>query len=263
LPTLSVGRHRLEYDWFHPAHPSPNQDAPVLVFLHEGLGSLAMWKNFPAHIAAATGCRVLVYSRLGYGKSDRLQEPRKVDYMHVEALDVLPEFLRLLDIENPVLVGHSDGASIALIFAGAAQWPVRALILLAPHVLVEELTVTSIAQAKVAYQTTDLPAKLGRYHDDVDNTFRGWNDIWLHPDFRYWNIEEFLPCVRCPVLVIQGKQDEYGTMEQVERIVRQVADVEVLKLDACQHSPHRDQPDAVSHAITRFVERISGRRDSA
>lgn len=258
MPTLTVAGHQLEYQWFDPPHGVLRPDAPVLVFLHEGLGSLSMWKDFPEHIAAATGCRALVYSRHGYGKSDRLQQARQVDYMHVEALDVLPQVLRQLDIENPVLIGHSDGASIALIHAGAAQWPVRALVLLAPHVFVEELTVTSIAQAKVAYQTTDLPAKLGRYHDDVDNTFWGWNDIWLHPQFRHWNIEPFLPRIACPVLAIQGEDDEYGTMTQLECIAQQIADVELLKLGNCHHSPHRDQPLAVIEAIKHFIERLGG-----
>jgi pimeloyl-ACP methyl ester carboxylesterase len=256
LPTLTAGGHQLEYAWFNPSHRTPPQDAPVLVLLHEGLGSLAMWKDFPERIATATGCRTLVYSRQGYGKSDRLQQARGVDYMHAEALHVLPEILRQLEIDNPILIGHSDGASIALIHAGGAQQPVRALVLLAPHVFVEDLTVASIAEAKVAYQTTDLPARLGRYHDDVDNTFWGWNDIWLHPDFRHWNIEEYLPKVACPVLVVQGEDDEYGTMAQLDSIARQVRDVELLKLGQCKHSPHRDQPEQVVSAIRNFVDQV-------
>lgn len=258
MPILIVG-HQLEYQWFDPPYDAVRPDAPVLVFLHEGLGSLAMWRDFPAQVAAATGCRALVYSRYGYGKSDRLQQARQVDYMHEEALHALPEVLHRLEIHNPVLIGHSDGASIALIHAGAAQWPVRALILLAPHVFVEDLTVASIAQAKIAYRTTDLPARLGRYHDDVDNTFWGWNDIWLHPEFLHWNIEEFLPRIDCPMMVIQGRQDEYGTMEQIDRISRQVSGAELLMLDDCRHSPHRDQPEEVGNAIARFVTEVVGR----
>lgn len=257
MPLLNVS-HQLEYQWFEPLPDAARPDAPVLVFLHEGLGSLAMWKDFPAQVAAATGCRALVYSRYGYGKSDRLQETRQVDYMHHEALHVLPEVLHYLDIHNPVLIGHSDGASIALIHAGAAQWPVRALVLLAPHVFVEDLTVSSIAEAKIAYRTTDLPARLGRYHDDADNTFWGWNDIWLHPEFRHWNIEEFLPRIACPVMVIQGRQDEYGTLEQLDRIGREVSEAELLILDDCRHSPHRDRPEEVVNAITSFVARVAG-----
>lgn len=216
-----------------------------------------MWKDFPAQVVHATGCKALVYSRYGYGKSDRLQDARKVDYMHVEALEVLPEVLRQLEIDNPVLVGHSDGASIALIHAGAARWPVCGLVLLAPHVFVEDLTVASIAQAKIAYRTTDLPARLGRYHDDPDNTFFGWNDIWLLPDFRHWNIEALLPRIACPILAIQGEDDEYGTMAQIDSIVRHVPDVDVLKLADCRHSPHRDQTEAVILAIRRFSERAA------
>jgi pimeloyl-ACP methyl ester carboxylesterase len=255
---LTANGHQLEFICFKPSHHKPQPNDPTLVFLHEGLGSLSMWKDFPEHVAAATGCRTLVYSRQGYGKSDPLQEARQVDYMHTEALQVLPEVLRKLEIENPVLIGHSDGASIALIHAGAAPLPVRALVLLSPHVFVEDLTVESIAQAKVAYRTTDLPARLARYHQDVDNTFWGWNDIWLHPEFRDWNIEEFLPRITCPVLVIQGEQDEYGSMEQLNRIAEQVSsDVELLKLGHCRHSPHRDQPEQVISAITRFIDQMN------
>jgi pimeloyl-ACP methyl ester carboxylesterase len=257
MSTLTVAGHRLEFAWFNPSPARLRQDAPVLVFLHEGLGSLAMWKDFPAQVAEATGCRTLVYSRYGYGKSDRLQDARNVDYMHSEALDVLPEVLRQLDIDNPILVGHSDGASIALIHAGAAQSQLSGLVLLAPHVFVEDLTVASIAQAKIAYQTTDLPARLARYHDDPDNTFWGWNDIWLHPEFRHWNIESFLPRIDCPILAIQGEDDEYGTMAQIDSIMRHVAQVDVLKLAGCRHSPHRDKTEEVTRAILRFVERVA------
>jgi pimeloyl-ACP methyl ester carboxylesterase len=256
LPTLTAAGHQLEFEWFDPPHGALQPDAPVLVFLHEGLGSRAMWKDFPARVVAATGCRALVYSRYGYGNSDRLQQARGVGYMHDEALDALPEVLDRLDIRNPILIGHSDGASIALIHAGAAQSQVRGLVLLAPHVFVEDLTVASIAAAKIAYRSTDLPAKLGRYHADVDNTFWGWNDIWLDPEFRLWNIEWFLPRVACPVLAIQGQDDEYGTMAQLECIARSVEDVTMIKLANCHHSPHRDQPAAVIEAVTDFVGRL-------
>jgi pimeloyl-ACP methyl ester carboxylesterase len=261
MPILTVAGHRLEFQWIIPPHDTLRPDAakaamPTLVFLHEGLGSLSMWKEFPARVVAATGCPALVFSRHGYGKSDRLQQPRLVDYMHAEALQILPEVLRQLQIEQPILIGHSDGASIALIHAGAGQWPVRALVLLAPHVFVEDLSIDSIAQAKIAYQNSDLPAKLARYHDDADNTFWGWNDIWLNPEFRDWNIEQYLPGIACPILAIQGEDDEYGTMEQIYRIVQQTPDVELVRLADCHHSPHRDQPEAVIQAITRFVDRV-------
>jgi pimeloyl-ACP methyl ester carboxylesterase len=226
--------------------------APSIVLLHEGLGSVAMWRDFPKRVADATGCPVVVYSRYGYGRSDVLQAPFSVRYMHEEALEALPEFLERLEIEAPVLLGHSDGGSISLIYAGA--FGAKALILEAPHVFVEDVSVASIAQAKVSFETTDLADRLGRYHADAHKTFRRWNDIWLHPDFRAWNIEEYLPRIECPVLAIQGRNDEYGTMAQVEAIARQAkGPVELLKLDHCGHSPHRDQPVAVIEAVREFV----------
>jgi pimeloyl-ACP methyl ester carboxylesterase len=232
--------------------------ARTLVFLHEGLGSVAMWRDFPREAAAATGCAAVVYSRYGYGQSDALRGPRGVDYMHVEALEVLPELLRKLEVAEPVLVGHSDGASIALIHA-AAHREVAGLVVMAPHVFVEDISVKSIAEAKTAFETTDLPQKLGRYHADAAKTFRGWNDIWLHPEFRGWNIEAMLPRVLCPVLAIQGFDDEYGTMAQIEAIARQTGGpIELLRLADCRHSPHRDQPGAVIEAMSRFVDRLDG-----
>jgi pimeloyl-ACP methyl ester carboxylesterase len=227
---------------------------PELVFLHEGLGSVSHWKNFPTRVAAETGCGVTVYSRYGSGNSDALIADRAVRYMHDEGLLVLPELLSKLEIEKPILVGHSDGGSIALIYAGSHD-KVRGLILLAPHVFVEDLSVASIAEAKVKFETTDLREKLARHHRDVDRTFWGWNNIWLHPDFRRWNIDEYLPRITCPVLCIQGNEDQYGTMAQVEAIVKQCAGpVEILALADCRHSPQRDQPDATAAAIARFLK---------
>ena len=256
MQTLLAGGHRLEYSFLRPEATAPG--APTLVFLHEGLGSVALWKRFPGEVAAATGCPALVYSRYGYGKSDKLTEARRVDYMHREALDVLPEVLERLEIEDPVLIGHSDGASIALIHAGSGKWPVRGVVAMAPHVFVEDVTVASIAKAGETFRTTDLPERLGRYHDDVVSTFRGWNDIWLHPDFLRWNIEACLAGVRCPVLLIQGEDDQYGTVAQVEAIARQVSGpVETLMLPDCAHSPHQSvQKDATVAAITAFVRKL-------
>ena len=249
----AAGR-KLEYRLI-PAHQF---NRPTLVFLHEGLGSLAMWRDFPAKVAAATGCRTLVYSRYGYGESDVLTEAFGVRYMHDEALVALPELLDKLGIDRPVLVGHSDGGSIALIHAGGAGRKVDGLILMAPHVFVEDLSISSIAQAKVTFDTTDLAQKLGKYHRDPVKTFWGWNDIWLHPDFRAWNIEEVLPHVTCPVLALQGEDDEYGTPAQVEAIRRQAkGEVEVLMLADCRHSPHKDQPQATLEAMAGFIERIT------
>ena len=233
-----------------------DRDAPTLVFLHEGLGSVAMWRDFPQKAAAATGCAAVVYSRYGYGQSDVLREARAVDYMHVEALQVLPQLLQTLNIREPVLVGHSDGGSIALIHA-AANAATRGLVVMAPHVFVEDISVKSIAEAKTAFENTDLPQKLGRYHADAAKTFRGWNDIWLDPDFRSWNIEEVLPRVHCPVLAIQGFDDEYGTMAQLEAITKQTGGpIELLRLADCRHSPHRDQPAVVLEAMSRFIARL-------
>ena len=230
--------------------------ARTLVFLHEGLGSVAMWRDFPRDAALATGCAAVVYSRYGYGQSEVLREPRGVDYMHVEAIEVLPELLARLEVHEPVLVGHSDGGSIALIHA-AKHGKVKGLVVMAPHVFVEDISITSIAEARTAFETTDLPQKLGRYHADAAKTFRGWNDIWLHPDFRGWNIEDVLPRIHCPTLAIQGFDDEYGTMAQLEAIARQTGGpVDLLRLTACRHSPQRDQPKVVIEAMSRFVDRL-------
>jgi pimeloyl-ACP methyl ester carboxylesterase len=240
-----------------------SREAPELVFLHEGLGSVSHWKDFPARVAQVTGCPVMVYSRYGSGNSDLLAEARPVTYMHDEALCVLPELLAQMQIESPILIGHSDGASIALIYAGAHD-RVRGLALLAPHVFVEELSVGSIAEAKTSFETTNLPEKLGRHHRDAARTFWGWNNIWLHPEFRSWNIEEYLPHITCPILAIQGLDDQYGTMAQVKTIARQSAGpVEILPLAECRHSPQRDQPEAVLTAIAGFVEKISGNKSQA
>lgn len=256
MQRLSAGDHRLEYSLLRPE--TGTSAAPTLVFLHEGLGSVALWKRFPAEVVAATGCPALVYSRYGYGKSDKLAAPRKVDYMHREALDVLPEILDQLGIDSPVLIGHSDGASIALIHAGAGKRTVRGVVAMAPHVFVEDVTVKSIAGAGETFRTTDLPERLGRYHDDVASTFRGWNDIWLHPDFRRWNIEDYLADIRCPVLLIQGEDDQYGTVAQIDAIAGQVSGpVETVMLPDCAHSPHQSvQKDATIAAIAGFVQNL-------
>lgn len=220
--------------------------------LHEGLGSVSMWKSFPDEVARATGHEVVVYSRYGHGRSEALTGPRNVRYMHEEAFSALPEFLESLGIAKPILLGHSDGASIALIYAGARPQALSGLIVLAPHVFVEDLSVNSIAAMKRAYATTDLRDRLAHHHADVDSVFRSWNDIWLHPAFHSWNIEEYLGPIAVRVLAIQGTDDEYGTMEQVQRIARAAAQVTVVKLSDCGHSPHRDQPHRVLDAIKRF-----------
>ena len=254
MPFVDIASHRIEYERIEVA----GDRRPALVFLHEGLGSIAMWRDFPERVARATRCDAIVYSRHGYGNSDPLTEPRAVRYMHDEALTALPQLLDHLAIDRPILIGHSDGGSIALIHAGAGGRPVGAVVTLAAHVLVEEISVTSIAAEKTAYEATDLRARLARYHADVDSAFWGWNRIWLAPEFRDWNIEEHLPRIRCPVLAIQGVDDEYGTMEQMRRIEAGVAGVELSPLQHCRHSPHRDRAEAVLAAIVNFVDRVAG-----
>jgi pimeloyl-ACP methyl ester carboxylesterase len=228
---------------------------PALVFLHEGLGSVGLWREFPERLAAATGRRALLYSRAGHGFSDVPSAPRTPRFMHDEALDVLPALLREAGIAEPILVGHSDGASIALIHAAAH--PVRGLVLLAPHVFVEDLSVASIAEAREAFETTDLRERMARHHRDAEATFRLWNDIWLAPEFRAWNIEDVLPRVTAPVLLIQGEHDQYGTLAQVEAVRDGVAGpAELVVLDA-RHAPHLEAPEETLQAAARFVRRRS------
>lgn len=236
-------------------------DCPELVFLHEGLGSVSHWRDFPAQVNASTGCPVTVYSRYGSGRSDVLASPRPLQYMHDEAETTLPALLEQLRIKKPILAGHSDGGSIAIIYAGTHN-QLRGLVLLAPHVFVEDLSVQSIAKAKVAFETTKLSEMLARHHRDAASTFWGWNNIWLDPAFRSWNIEEYLPRISCPTLVIQGLDDQYGTMAQVEAIRKQSGGpVEVLALPNCAHSPQRDQPEQVLDQIAQFVAKV-GRNDT-
>jgi pimeloyl-ACP methyl ester carboxylesterase len=251
---LSAAGHRLEYAW----HGPPPDAAPTLVFLHEGLGSVSAWRDFPGRLAAATGMGALVYSRWGYGKSDPVTLPRPLSYMQDEALASLPEVLDQAGVRSCVLVGHSDGGSIALVFA-ASELPqaarVRALVLEAPHVFVEDVSVKSIADARTAYETGDLRQRLARHHGpNVDGAFRGWNDAWLDPGFRAWNIESYLPRVRAASLVVQGEDDAYGTLAQIEAIERgSGAPVTRLVLPRCGHAPHRDRPDEVLEAVVAFL----------
>jgi pimeloyl-ACP methyl ester carboxylesterase len=252
MPFIIVNSRRLEYERIDVT----DAKGPTIVFLHEGLGCIAMWKDFPSRVAHATNRNVLVYSRYGYGQSDPLAEARSIDYLHREALDTLPELLDELGVEKPILFGHSDGGSIALLHAGGTARLVTGLIVMAPHVMVEDVTIAGIEAATAAYELTRSSSKLARYHADADTTFRGWSDAWLNPDFRDWNMEEYLPRITCPILAIQGKEDEYATLEQLERIARGAADVDLLALSDCRHSPHRDQSEAVIAATTRFVDRL-------
>ena len=250
---LKAAGRSLAYEWV-----GEEGGKPALVFLHEGLGSIRQWRDFPARLSAATGCRALIYDRYGYGQSDVLQEPRRtVNFMHEEGLKALPEVLSFLQIQNPILVGHSDGASISLIHAGAGH-EVRAVVAMAPHVFIEPVCLSSIEKAARTFETTDLPARLGKYHRDARKTFYGWADVWLDPDFTGWDIRaDYLPGVRCPVLAIQGHDDEYGTMAQLDEIARRVAGrCELVKLEQCGHSPFKDQPEATLEKISEFVNGI-------
>jgi pimeloyl-ACP methyl ester carboxylesterase len=240
----------------------------TLVFLHEGLGSISLWRDFPDALCAQTGCAGLVYSRWGHGRSDRIDRPRSVRFMHEEAERTLPALLDTLRIRHPILIGHSDGASIALIHAATSADPPRALILEAPHVFVEELTAQAIAETRSRFLSGDLRARLARHHgDNVDALFQTWTDVWLSPEFRSWNIEEYLPQVNAPTLIIQGLQDEYGTPRQVDRVAAgrsrasaresrglpRRRETVTLMLDGCGHSPHVDQRAAVQAAMATFI----------
>ena len=239
------------YEWVGEA----SGKAP-LVFLHEGLGSIRQWRDFPAKVAAATGRRALVYDRYGYGQSDVLREPRRtVRFMHDEGLVSLPSLLGELQIENPILIGHSDGASIALIYAGSGK-ETRGVVAMAPHVFIEPICLSSIKKVSLEFESSDLPAKLGRYHRDARKTFYGWADVWLDPEFKGWDIRgDYLPNIRCPVLAIQGFDDEYGTMAQLDELQRR-SGAQLLKLKDCGHAPFRDQPKKVLSAIVDFVEKL-------
>jgi pimeloyl-ACP methyl ester carboxylesterase len=230
---------------------------PPLVFLHEGLGSLALWREFPAVVAQACGRPAIVYSRLGYGRSDPWPGEREPGYMHREALESLPELLDALDVHDPVLVGHSDGASIALIHAGRSGRSVSGLVVLAPHVFVEPISIDGVRAAREAFLTTDLPERMGKHHNDAEATFWKWNDIWRSPEFGAWNIEDVLPSISVKVLVVQGTADQYGTVRQVDAIERGVnGPVARLLLAGCGHAPQFDRGPETLEAVTHFVSSL-------
>jgi pimeloyl-ACP methyl ester carboxylesterase len=249
---------RLEYRWIGPDPAG----APTVVFLHEGLGCVGMWRDFPDRLASETGCGALVYSRLGYGSSDPVRAPRPVRFMHDEALEVLPAVVEHFRLENVILYGHSDGASIALIYAGACRVPLTALVLEAPHVFVEPICTDRIARLAREYETTRLRERLMRHHGaNTDSMFRSWTEVWLTPEFRKWNIEEYLPSIGARILAIQGEDDDYGTLRQVGAVLKGVhCPAESLVLPRCGHSPHTDQPDEVLEAATRFIRQTLGSR---
>lgn len=251
-PFITVGGKRLEMRYAGTA------DAPTLVLLHEGLGSAGLWRDFPERLAQATGFGVMAYSRAGYGQSDAADLPRPLDYMTREAVDVLPQVLDAAGVRRCLLLGHSDGATIAAIHAGTvSDMRVRGLILMAPHFFTEPVGLTEIARARDAYATGDLRARLARHHADPDNAFKGWNDAWLDPNFAAWNVADVIDYWRIPALVIQGRDDQYGTLAQVTEVeTRAYAPVDVAVIDNCRHAPHLDQPDAVVAHVTEFCARL-------
>jgi pimeloyl-ACP methyl ester carboxylesterase len=256
----------IEFAWVGVGVDDADAAEPLLVFLHEGLGSLAMWKDFPAQLCAAAGCRGLVYSRPGYGQSTPrpADEHWGLDFLHVQAEQVLPALLQALNVHGRyALLGHSDGGSIALIHAAKFPDRVSAAIVMAPHILVEEFGLKSIRDAREQYLNGRLRAGLARYHADVDSAFWGWNDIWLSPDFPQWRITAELRDIQCPALAIQGVDDPYGTMAQIDGIADALPDTQLLKLTHCGHSPHRDQPDRVISAVQAFCTRLAPQETSS
>jgi pimeloyl-ACP methyl ester carboxylesterase len=250
---------RIEYQWVNQGLG----DAPIAVFLHEGLGSIAMWREWPQQLCEQLGMRGLVYSRPGYGRST--PRPRDivwpVDFLTIQAYEILPALLDTLGVdaaqrERMWVIGHSDGASIALLYAALCPDQLAGAVSIAPHVFVEDISLRGIAEIKTAYQETDLREKLSRYHDDVDSAFHGWSDIWLSPAFRNWNIVDELRTIRCPLLAVQGHDDHYGTMAHIDTVAEQVPHARLAKLDACGHSPHRDAPAALNAAIAAFVDAL-------
>jgi pimeloyl-ACP methyl ester carboxylesterase len=252
---LIVRGSNLEVAWHG---PGPDE-ATTLIFLHEGLGCVDMWRDFPAKLADITGCGSLVYSRLGYGRSEPCDLPRSIRYMHDEGLEVLPELIKAAGIRKCILIGHSDGGSIALIYAGGTTAaPLQGLITEAAHVFCENINIHSIRQAKENYLNSDLFEKLKKKHGtNTDCAFRGWNEAWLHPEFLSWNIEEYLPGITVPILIIQGEDDNYGTIAQVETIDKKTGGhSEIRMLAECGHSPHKDREEAVLKEMKRFIKKI-------
>jgi pimeloyl-ACP methyl ester carboxylesterase len=254
---IDVAGARIEYSDL----PACDERAPPLLLLHEGLGSVSMWRDFPMRIAAATGCRTIAYSREGFGRSSRRPAPYAPRFMHDEARSVLPALRAALHIDAPVLVGHSTGASMALIHAAEPGSDIAGVVAMAPLIFVEEANLASIRAMRTIYESSALRERLARHHDDPDGVFYGWNDIWLHPGFRDWTIAPDLARIRCPLLAILGEADEYSTPAQVDALeqhARAAASFEYLRLPDCGHAPHRDQPAAVIAAIGTFVAGLHG-----
>jgi len=253
--SITLDGQRLETAWWGPG-PA---EAPTLVLLHEGLGCVALWRDVPALLARATGCGVFAYSRFGYGQSDPKPLPWKLTYMQDEARDVLPRVLDAAGIREAILVGHSDGGSIAAVYAGeACDQRLRGLVLIAAHFFVEALNIASIRQIRAEYEQSDLRGRLGRYHRDPDVAFRGWNDSWLHPEFRSFDITPSLPCIGVPILALQGTEDPYGTAAQLDVLQRHArAPLQTVLIPGARHAPHLEAKPATLDAIARFVNELS------
>lgn len=251
---LVVDGKTLEYACYGP----PPGAAPTIVMLHEGLGCAALWRDFPGRVAEATGMGVFVYSRAGYGQSDPVRLPRPLDFMTDEATRVLPAVLEAIGFRRGLLFGHSDGATIAAIHAGSVEdFRVRGVILMAPHFFTEPAGLAAIAEARADFETGDLRERLAKYHRDPDVAFRGWNDCWLDPAFRAWNVGEVIDYFRIPALAIQGRDDQYGTLAQIEEVeTRSYAPVETLILEGCKHAPHLERPREVLEALADFTTRL-------
>jgi len=252
---LVSGGKSLEWGAFGPA---PSSGRPVIVMLHEGLGCVALWRDFPAQIAQRTGCPVFAYSRAGYGQSDPAELPRPLDYMSREAVETLPSLLNAIGASAYILLGHSDGATIAAVYAGRVEDDrLRGLIMMAPHFFTEPMGLAEIGKAREAFRETDLKTRMARYHRDPEVAFRGWNDAWLDPGFEAWNVAEVIDGFHVPVLALQGRDDQYGTQAQLHEVERRSpAEVEVVVLADCRHAPQFDQPEGTLAAIAGFVARL-------
>ncbi len=251
---INIGEMSLEYAWFGPRP----QDGPTIVMMHEGLGSVSTWRNFPERLAAATKAGVFVFSRAGYGRSSSAQLPRPLDYLQREAIDVLPKILDAIGFQRGILLGHSDGGSIAAVYAGSIQdHRVRGLVLIEPHFFVEEMNVEAIRKTARLYETTDLRTRLACHHANADDTFRGWRDLWLDPNFKAFDIRQELAYIRVPVLIVKGEDDPYSTLAQIRAAEEACyCPVESVVIAKAQHAPHHDQPEPTLAAIAAFINHI-------
>ncbi len=252
--TITIGKMSLECAWFGPRP----RDGPTIVMMHEGLGSVSTWRNFPERLANATNAGVFTFSRAGYGRSSPARLPRPLDYMHREAIDALPRILAAIGFERGILLGHSDGGSIAAIYAGSIQdHRVRGLVLIEPHFFVEDMNIAAIRKTASDYKTTDLRARLQRHHANADDTMKGWLGFWLHPQFKSFDIREELRYIRVPILIVKGENDPYGTIEQIRAAEGECyCPVESIIIPNARHAPHHEQPELTLEAIASFINHI-------